>query len=213
VLFAGGKIGRIEALNIDRFSGMTSSNDDSDDTIWVDGYHGTSRSRADKIIAEGFQPSMNGYDWLGTGVYFWQDAPNHALHWARKMYQQEPVVIKSRLRLDNTCLDLLDMADIDNPDFWMDSYNRFTQMYRKTGKSLPIQNPDIAGKRYLDCAFFDYIRTEIEQDNESESIGSIRSAFVEGNRIFPNSAIHDKTHIQIAIINLDLIKCSFIHES
>jgi hypothetical protein len=52
----GGKIARNEALNIDRFSGMTSSNDDANDTIWVSGYHGTSRSRADKIITEGFQP-------------------------------------------------------------------------------------------------------------------------------------------------------------
>ena len=96
--------------------GMTSSNDDSIDTILVYGYHGTSRSRAERVIADGFQPSTNGYDWLDTGVYFWQDAPNHALNWARKMYRQEPVVINSRLRLEITCLDLLDMADIDNPD-------------------------------------------------------------------------------------------------
>ena len=29
---------------------------------------------ADRIIAEGFHSSPNGHDWLGTGVYFWQDA-------------------------------------------------------------------------------------------------------------------------------------------
>ena len=189
---------------------MTTSNDDS--TIWVYGYHGTSRSRAERIITEGFQPSTNGYDWLGTGVYFWQDAPNHALHWARKMYRQEPAVIKSRLRLDNTCLDLLDMADIDNPDFWTDSYNRFREMYLITGESLPVQNPNIPGKRYLDCAFFDYLRTAVEQDPEPESIGLIRSAFVEGNRIFLNSAICDKTHVQISVMNLDLIEHSCIYE-
>lgn len=190
---------------------MTSSNDDSIDTIWVYGYHGTSLSRAERIMAEGFQPSTNGYDWLGTGVYFWQDAPNHALHWARKMYRQEPAVIKSRLKLDRTCLDLLDMADIDNPDFWTDSYNGFIQMCQRTGKLLPTQNPDIAGKRYLDCDFFDYLRAAFDRDVESESIGSIRSAFVEGNRIFPNSAIFDKTHIQISVINLDLIEHSYIY--
>jgi hypothetical protein len=190
---------------------MTSSKDKSND-ICVYGYHGTSRSRAEKIIAEGFHPSTNGYDWLGTGVYFWQDAPNHALHWARKMSRQEPAVIKSKLRLDSTCLDLLDMADIDNPDFWTDSYNRFREMYLRTGESLPIQNPDIPGKRYLDCAFFDYIRTAFDRDSESESIGMIRSAFVEGNRIFPNSAICDKTHVQISVMNLDLIEQSCIYE-
>lgn len=188
---------------------MTSINDDANDTIWVYGYHGTSRSRADKIIAEGFQPSTNGYDWLGTGVYFWQDAPNHALHWAQKMYSQEPAVVKSRLRLDSTCLDLLDMANLDNPNFWMDSYNGFTTIYRRIGAALPTQNPDIPGKRYLDCAFFDYIKVSL---SSKRSIGAIRSAFVEGKRIFPDSAIYDKTHIQIAIANIDLIEYSCIHQ-
>jgi hypothetical protein len=188
---------------------MASNNNDSDDTIWVYGYHGTSRSRADKIIAEGFQPSTNGYDWLGTGVYFWQDAPNHALHWARKMYQQEPAVIKSRLRLDKTCLDLLDMADFEDPDFWMDSYNGFTAIYQRMGTVLPTQNPDIPGKRHLDCAFFDYFKVSL---SEQKSIGAIRSAFVEGKRIFPDSAICDKTHVQIAITNVNLIEYSCIYQ-
>ena len=192
---------------------MTDSSDNSTNRIWVHGYHGTSRSRAERIIAEGFQPSTNGYDWLGTGVYFWQDAPNHALHWARKMYKQEPAVIKSRLRLDDTCLDLLDMSDVDNPDFWIDSYNGFMQMCQITGKTLPTQNPDVSGKRYLDCDFFDYLRVAALQQPDPQAIGSIRSAFVEGKRIFPNSAIFDKTHIQISIVNLDLIECSFIHET
>ncbi|WP_310419241.1 hypothetical protein [Chamaesiphon sp. OTE_8_metabat_110] len=211
-MFSGGKIARTKALNIDRFSGMTSSNDDSNDTIWVNGYHGTSRSRADKIIAEGFQPSTNGYDWLGTGVYFWQDAPNHALHWAQKMYSQEPAVIKSRLRLDSTCLDLLDMPDTNNTNFWMDSYNKFIEVYQQTGKSLPTQNPDIPGKRYLDCAFFDYLISTIERSSEPDSLGLIRSAFVEGHPNFPNSAICDKTHVQISVIKLDLIEHSFIYQ-
>ena len=60
---------------------MTDNSDDSTNTIWVYGYHGTSRSRAERIIAEGFQPSTNGYDWLGTGVDFWHDA-----HWRRDSY-------------------------------------------------------------------------------------------------------------------------------
>jgi hypothetical protein len=189
---------------------MTSIKQDLINTIWVDGYHGTSHSRAQRILAEGFRPSMNGYDWLGTGVYFWQDAPNHALHWARKIYPQEPVVIKSRLRLDATWIDLLDMSDIDNPDFWLDSYNRFTEMCHGAGQSLPTQNPDIPGKRYLDCAFFDYVKTSVFK---TDPRGAIRSAFVEGKQIFPNSAIFDRTHVQIAIVNLDLIESSCIYEN
>ena len=36
----------------------------------VIGYHGTSKSRAAKIVSEGFKISKNPYDWLGDGIYF-----------------------------------------------------------------------------------------------------------------------------------------------
>jgi hypothetical protein len=188
---------------------MSSSSKDLDDIIWLNGYHGTSRSRAETILTEGFRPSTNGYDWLGTGVYFWQDAPNHARYWARQNYPQEPVVIKSRLRLDSTCIDLLDMPHIDNPNFWADSYNEFLGMYRRAGRSLPTQNPDIPGKRYLDCSFLDYL---INSVFGFDPRGAIRSAFIEGERIFPNSAIFDRSHVQISIIDLSLIESSCIYE-
>ena len=38
----------------------------------VYGYHGTSREKAQEIIDCGFNLSTNDYDWLGTGVYFFQ---------------------------------------------------------------------------------------------------------------------------------------------
>jgi hypothetical protein len=82
-------------------------------------------------------------------------------------------------------------------------------MCRRAGQSLPKQNPDIPGKRYLDCSFFDYVRSSVFG---SDPRGAIRSAFSEGKRIFPSSAIFDKTHVQIAIIDLALIEYSCIHE-
>jgi hypothetical protein len=55
-------------------------------------------------------------------------------------------------------------------------------------------------------------RAALGKENVSTSIGLIRSAFVEGNRIFPGSAICDKTHVQISVMNLDLIEQSYIYE-
>ncbi|MGB5637309.1 MAG: hypothetical protein WBM44_25005 [Waterburya sp.] len=52
----------------------------------VYGYHGTSLSAAQKIIEQGFNFSINDYDWLGTGVYFFQDAPLRASSWASFRY-------------------------------------------------------------------------------------------------------------------------------
>lgn len=46
------------------------------DDFIVCGYHGTTLARADAILENGqFQLSQNPWDWLGDGVYFWQDAP------------------------------------------------------------------------------------------------------------------------------------------
>ena len=43
--------------------------------ITVTGYHGTTRRFAEKILRDDFVASVNEWDWLGHGVYFWQDAP------------------------------------------------------------------------------------------------------------------------------------------
>jgi hypothetical protein len=48
----------------------------------VYGYHGTSRTKAANILKQGFLASDNDYDWLGTGIYFFQDAPIRATQWA-----------------------------------------------------------------------------------------------------------------------------------
>src|SRR5579863_9508112 len=51
----------------------------------VVGYHGTSATHAEVIVREGlFQPSENDYDWLGHGIYFWEEAPCRAWRWARR---------------------------------------------------------------------------------------------------------------------------------
>lgn len=52
------------------------------ETIRVYGYHGTNTEAAATIIQQGFNVSSNDYDWLGTGVYFFQDAPVRAWEWA-----------------------------------------------------------------------------------------------------------------------------------
>lgn len=101
------------------------------------GYHGTSREKALEIIDRGFNLSTNDYDWLGTGVYFFQDAPVRALAWAKERYPDSPAVIKSELVLEN-CIDLLDIAW--NPVI-RETYEMFVLEYQKANQPLPLQNP------------------------------------------------------------------------
>jgi hypothetical protein len=173
----------------------------------VYGYHGTSKQSAQEIIDRGFNYSINDYDWLGTGVYFFQDAPIRALTWVKQRYPDSAAVIKSELMLEN-CIDLLDIG-------WYpiirDTYSMFVLEYQKANIPLPNQNPQISKAHRLDCAFFNYIVEKIFA-SQDKTIDSIRAVFNEGNRIYPNSAICDRAHIQILIRDLSLIEKSCLME-
>lgn len=181
---------------------MTSIN--SSQPLRVYGYHGTSQKSAQEIIEHGFDFSTNDYDWLGTGVYFFQDAPARAWAWAKTRYPDSPAVIKSELVLDN-CIDLLDITW--NPII-RETYAIFVLEYQKANVPLPRQNPESSKAHRLDCAFFNYIVEKIFA-SQDETIGSIRAVFNEGDRIYPNSAIFDRSHIQILIRDLSLIEKSW----
>ena len=48
-------------------------------------YHGCHSDTADRVLAgEPFVLSSNPYDWLGTGIYFWEYGPDRAWDWAEK---------------------------------------------------------------------------------------------------------------------------------
>jgi hypothetical protein len=168
--------------------------------IRVLGYHGTSRAKANSILANGFKVSDNDYDWLGKGVYFFQDAPIRAMQWATGQHPQQPAVIRALIRLDN-CIDLLDIK-------WFPPlrivYNSFREQYRLANRPLPQQNPQHSKAHRLDCEFFNYTTEMLHRRGQDVEV--IRAVFVEGENIFPNSAIFDLAHVQIAVTNIDLIE-------
>src|SRR5271168_5275695 len=82
----------------------------------VVGYHGTKRSTALKVVSGEISMvrSENEYDWLGSGVYYWEYAPKQAWVWAERKRKnekwpkdEEVAVVASMIRL-GFCFDLLD---------------------------------------------------------------------------------------------------------
>lgn len=176
------------------------------DRIEVYGYHGTSQTKAVSIIKHGFLPSDNDYDWLGTGIYFFQDAPIRAKQWAIEQHPNEPAVICSLIHLEN-CIDLFDVK-------WFpllkNVYNLFEEQYRLSDRPLPRQNPSRSKAHRLDCAFFNYANQFVAHQGQISS--STRAVFVEGDCIFPDSAIFDLAHVQIAVTDPVVIKESYLIE-
>lgn len=171
------------------------------ETIRVYGYHGTSADAAAAIIQRGFNISSNDYDWLGTGVYFFQDAPLRAWEWANQQHPTNPAVIRSVISLE----DSIDLLDIKWFPVINEAYSVFVNEYRITNRPLPQQNPERSKAHRLDCAFFNYIVEQI-LNPQAEPIRVIRGVFVEGERIFPNSAVFNRAHVQIAVRDSTLIE-------
>lgn len=74
--------------------------------MYLVGYHGTSRTKADQIMKNGFTFS-NENNWLGNGVYFWGDLDGYingyelACWWVRCVKKiSEGAVIKASISTD-----------------------------------------------------------------------------------------------------------------
>ena len=154
------------------------------------GYHGTSSEAADKIVRDGFLVSDNDYDWLGRGVYFFQDAPGRAWEWAHQNYKDDPAVITAEIHLAN-CMDLLDVS-------WnrvlSDAYDSYLNLLRQSGSSPPTQS---GGAHPLDRAVINYTVGVLEE--AGIRIDCVRAAFREGRPVYQDSALYDRAHVQIAV--------------
>jgi hypothetical protein len=171
-----------------------------DKVLEVYGYHGTSQARAASILEGGFLASDNDYDWLGTGIYFFQDAPVRAKQWAEQQHPESPAVLRALLRLEN-CIDLFDVV-------WQsllkEIYVSFVEQYKIRQQPVPTQKPDRSKAHRLDCSFFNYSIDFVA--SQGFVVESIRAAFIEGSRLYPDSAIFDLAHVQIAIRKPSLIQ-------
>lgn len=81
----------------------------------VIGFHGCDKSIIDKVLSgqECLVPSTNDYDWLGHGIYFWENNEMRALQYAQSSMKRknasikEPAVIGAVIDL-GYCMDLTD---------------------------------------------------------------------------------------------------------
>jgi hypothetical protein len=173
--------------------------------IQVYGYHGTSRGAANSILRGGFTPSSSGHDWLGPGIYFWQDAPGRAWEWAQKY--DDPVVIQSQIVFEQEeAMDLLDRRWFN---MLREYHSTFVDQWPVQEIPLPTQNPTTSKQHKLDDAYLEYIGSFLEH-NKICKVSLIRAAFTEGSPIYGYSALYDLSHVQISVRDPKCIRYSTI---
>lgn len=177
-------------------------------------YHGCDAALAQDIIAgrKKLWDSTNGYDWLGSGIYFWVGSYRRALAWAQ--YKQSikqissPAVVCAFVNLGN-CLNLTDFgADTE----LYKSYVDLAAAMQMAGTTLPVNSggsdPLVPMYRNLDCAVIDQVHN-YRQVSGLPAYDTVLGAFDEGGPAFPGAAIWKKSHIQLAVRNRDCILATF----
>jgi hypothetical protein len=119
------------------------------------GFHGCDEAVAEKVFfgKASLKPSQNAYDWLGEGIYFWENNPLRAFEYAKQLQKhperctetiKKPAVIGAVIDLGR-CLNLLDSESIT-------LVKQAYQLYEKTcaaeGQSM-AENKNVGGSKDL----------------------------------------------------------------
>ena len=161
-------------------------------------------------------PSKNDYDWLGHGIYFWENDPNRAYEYACTLRDYphrgqgnivQPAVLGAVIDVGQ-CLNLMETATLQ---FLQLSYETLKETFQINGDVLPVNTPGKGGGndlllRYLDCAVIEFAH----EINNKRSFDSIRGLFIEGEDLYPNAGFKTKNHIQICVRNPNCIKGYFL---
>jgi hypothetical protein len=178
------------------------------------GYHGCERETGLKIIRQEerhLSSSRNKYDWLGHGVYFWENDPQRALEWATKNPKiDEPFVIGSVIDL-GLCLDLVEIEYLELVRRAHKEYCTAVDIagYENTPKNeVGFKGDRDFVRRNLDCAVINFLHDL--RDAEGEPVfDSVRSPFPEGEPLYDGAGFMSRTHIQICVRNKACIKGYF----
>lgn len=174
------------------------------------GFHGCNKTTFDNVIRKGeeLKPSTNSYDWLGSGIYFWEHNLQRAEEWAKNKYGADGAVIGAVIDL-GYCLNLTDSA---SAAILKSGYDILEANCALAGIPLPINRPSAKSsdilQRDLDCSVIQQVH-DYNQKEGLPAYDSVRGIFTEGGPPYCGSAFFEKTHTQICVCNPNCIKGYF----
>jgi hypothetical protein len=167
------------------------------------GYHGCDESILRMVLDGGMlRPSLNAYDWLGHGIYFWERSAVRAMRWAQEMASQpnsnlrQPAVIGAVINLGH-CLDL---ADPEGAELVALAYQDFLKRC-DLNDITPPQNKGAESKaRFLDSAVMNHLH-DLSEEAGIAPFDSVRGFFNEGQPVYPTAGLRTLDHVQVCLRN------------
>lgn len=191
---------------------------------FVLGFHGCDASVAENVFSgkATLHASTNSYDWLGSGIYFWENSPERALAYAKLIKQepgrckekiQKPAVVGAVIAMGH-CLNLLDSKNLQHIQ---QAHRALLAALKSAGVAIPENKPIRGGQelllRHLDCAVIEMthsLQKQLVAEGKADyEFDTVRAVYVEGSELYRNSGFYDKNHIQICVRNPNCIKGYF----
>ena len=181
-------------------------------------YHGCDIEIGARIVAGEIihlKPSHNPYDWLGDGVYFFEEDPLRAWMFAKASADAperrltagpitHPYVIGAVIRLGN-CLDLSKQEGITEVQRAFEIMDRRKGPDQELPKNKPARPDDEEFILHnLDRAVINFVHSH-RFAMRLPPYDTVRGYFRQGKPAFPTSAINQLSHVQIAVRNISCI--------
>lgn len=166
------------------------------------GFHGCDLAVAERVFAgkDVLRPSKNEWDWLGHGIYFWEDSPSRAMKWAKWAQQKklesitQPAVVGAVIDLGN-CLNLADAEALQQVKA---AHQVYADACKARGSPLAKNLGNDLGSRQLDCAVIEVLH-QLRSEKGLPAFETVRGFFFEGQQLYPNAGFRELDHIQICI--------------
>lgn len=111
----------------------------------ITGYHSCDKEIGLKVLngEADLRPSNNDWDWLGEGIYFWEQDPKRALDYAievaygrqfNKKKIKTPFIVGTVIELGN-CLNLVETHSLSILE---EAYKGLVKVYKELGKNFRL---------------------------------------------------------------------------
>ena len=179
------------------------------------GFHGCDNSVGEAVLSGDetvLVASENEYDWLGSGIYFWENNPRRAYQFALERaqggrnsrgYIHQPFVLGAVLNLQRN----LNLADSSALNQVKHIHDLLAESAAAEGETLPTNSAGLRA-RNLDCLVFNALH-RWRQTVGLPAYDSVRGLFWEGDELYAGAGMRQANHVQICVRSAGCVRGYF----